>query len=102
MGFLSKSMAETLVTLTFLSALALAVSVFTKYGKWLALTTSLLSIIAFVSLPSDSIQQTGGMVLVISFTIGIHLELQKDALGRSFQTRVHFHPQFYPHIQRDF
>ena len=63
-----------MVTLTFLSALALAVSVFTKYGKWLALTTSLLSIIAFVSLPSDSIQQTGGMVLVISFTIGIHLQ----------------------------
>ncbi len=67
-------MAETFVTLTFLSAICLTASVFTKYGKWLSGLTGLLSILSFIQLPSDSIQQEGGAILVSIFILGMVLQ----------------------------
>ncbi|RJU86202.1 MAG: hypothetical protein DWC02_05020 [Candidatus Poseidoniales archaeon] len=58
-------MAETLTTLAFLSALAMLISPIFEKGEWLASITAALCGLAFFSLPFDSIQQSGGLVLVI-------------------------------------
>ena len=63
-------MAETVVTLTFLSAICLTASVFTKFGKWLPALTGTLSLLSFMQLPSNSIQQEGGSILVSIFALG--------------------------------
>ena len=58
-------MAETLVTIAFLSALAMLISPLFDKGKWLASITASSCGLAFVLLPFDSIQQSGGSSLVI-------------------------------------
>ena len=58
-------MAETLVTLAFLSALAMLISPLFEKGKWLASVTAGCCALSFVLLPFDSIQQSGGASLVI-------------------------------------
>ena len=62
-------MAETFVTLTFLSAIFMTVSIFTSYGKWVPSFTALFSILSFLQLPEDSIQQAGGGILVTTFVM---------------------------------
>ncbi|MBT7244532.1 MAG: hypothetical protein HN874_03680 [Euryarchaeota archaeon] len=58
-------MAETLVTIGFLSALAMLISPLFDKGKWLASITASSCALCFVLLPFDSIQQSGGSSLVI-------------------------------------
>ena len=58
-------MAETLVTLAFLSALAMLLSPLFDKGKWLASITAACCALSWALLPFDSIQQPGGSALVI-------------------------------------
>ena len=58
-------MAETLVTLAFLSALAMLLSPLFDKGKWLASITAACCALSWALLPFDSIQQSGGSALVI-------------------------------------
>ena len=58
-------MAETLATLALLSALAMFISPIFEKGKWLASITAVLSLAAFILSPIESIQQSGGSVLVM-------------------------------------
>ena len=58
-------MAETMATLALLSALAMFISPIFEKGKFLASITVVLSLTAFILSPIESIQQTGGMALVI-------------------------------------
>ena len=58
-------MAETLATLALLSALAMFISPIFEKGKWLASITAVLSLVAFILSPIESIHQPGGMALVI-------------------------------------
>ena len=60
-----KVMAETMATLALLSALAMFISPIFEKGKFLASITVVLSLTAFILSPIESIQQTGGMALVI-------------------------------------
>lgn len=69
-----RGMAETLVTLAFLSALAMILSPTFGRGKWLASLTALFCCIAFVSTSLESIQQSGGSVLVIVVSMAILLQ----------------------------
>lgn len=64
-------MAETFVTLTFLSAIFMTLSIFTSYGKWVPSFTALFSILSFLQLPEDSIQQSGGGILVTTFVMSL-------------------------------
>jgi len=67
-------MAETFVTLTFLSAIAMSASIFTGYNKWIPSACAVFSIISFIQLPADSIQQSGGAILVSVFAMSSLLQ----------------------------
>jgi len=67
-------MAETLVTLAFLSAMAMILSTTFDRGKWLASLAALFCCIAFFTSPLDSVQQSGGSVLVIVVSMAILLQ----------------------------
>ena len=69
-------MAETLVTLAFLSAIAMILSTIFDRGKWLASLTALFCCIAFFTSPLESVQQSGGSVLVIVVSMAILLQYQ--------------------------
>jgi hypothetical protein len=67
-------MAETLVTLAFLSAIAMLLSTVFDNGKWLASLPAVFCGVAFLLSPSDSIQQSGGSVLVIIVSLALLLQ----------------------------
>ena len=67
-------MAETLVTLAFLSAMAMILSTTFDRGKWLASLAALFCCIAFFTSPLGSVQQSGGSVLVIVVSMAILLQ----------------------------
>jgi len=67
-------MAETLVTLAFLSAMAMFLSTIFDNGKWLASLTAVFCGVSFLLSPFDSIQQTGGSALVIVVSLALLLQ----------------------------
>tara|TARA_B110001452_G_C15225256_1_gene424679 strand:- start:111 stop:1055 length:945 start_codon:yes stop_codon:yes gene_type:complete len=78
-------MAETLVTLAFLSAIAMLLSTIFDSGKWFASLTAAFCGIAFLLSPFDSIQQNGGSVLVIVVSMAILLQYYiKQGISRKY------------------
>ena len=77
-------MAETFTTLAFLSALAMLISPIFEKGEWLASITAACCGLAFFSLPFDSIQQSGGSVLVtvLSMCTLIQYQIYKGAIRK--------------------
>lgn len=62
-------MAETMVTLAFLSALVMFLSPLFEKGKWLASLTVSLSLLALIQSPLEGIHQLGGSALIIVATM---------------------------------
>lgn len=69
-------MAETLVTLAFLSALGMLISPLFEKGKWLASITAVCCGLSFVQIPFDRIQESGGSALVIILSMGALIQYQ--------------------------
>ena len=67
-------MAETLVTVAFLSSVAMILSILVSKGKWLSLITSLLCLTSFIAGDFDSIQQYGGQGLIVVSSMCITIQ----------------------------
>ncbi len=67
-------MAETLVTLAFLSAIGMLLSPIFERGKWFAGLTTVFCVIAFLLSPFESVQQNGGSALVIVVSMAALLQ----------------------------
>ena len=67
-------MAETLVTVAFLSSVAMILSILVSKGKWLSLITSLLCSTSFIAGDFDSIQQYGGQGLIVVSSMCITIQ----------------------------